>query len=88
MEGMVAPEGVMDAVAGEGEEIALPRTGRWSADGLTYAISLLGNPREAYPQTVAFYPRWGMEDVDLDAAKVVYPPLSQEGAAVFELRAQ
>ena len=85
MEGMVAPEGVLDAVPGEGGEIALPRRGRWSEDGLTYAIGLLGNPREEYPKTLAFYPRWGMEDVDWDAEKVVYPPLSQEGAVVFGL---
>ena len=88
MEGMVAPQGVMDTVAGEGEEIALPRRSRWSQDERAVFIELLGNPRQTYPQTAAFYPRWGMDDVDLDAEKVVYPPLSQEGAVIFDLRAR
>ena len=80
LEGMVAPEGVLDAVPGEGEEIALPRTGRWSEDGLTCAIHLLGNPRETYPEALAFYPRWGMEDYDWEGEM---PALSREGALIW-----
>lgn len=85
MEGLVVPEGKLDAVAGEGEEIASPRRGRWSEDGMTYFIELLGNPREAYPQTVLFCPRWGMESVDWDAPEVEPPLLSTGGALALNM---
>ena len=88
MEGLVVPEGKLDAVEGEGEEIAFPRGGRWSEDGTTYLIELHGNPRETYPETAAFCPRWGMESVDWDAPNVDLPALSEDGALVFELRAE
>lgn len=86
MEGLFMPEGELDTIGGEGKEIAMPRRGRWSEDGLTYAIGMLGNPREAYPQAVAWYPRWGMESVDWDAQTVVYPPLSEDRAVGFDVR--
>ena len=85
MEGLVVPEGKLDAVAGEGEEIASPRSGRWSEDGMTYLIELLGNPRETYPQAAQFCPRWGMESIDWDAAEVEFPPLSTAGALALNM---
>ena len=47
----------MTITAGEGEEIAYPTSATWSDDGLTATITLEGNPRESYPEKLAFYPR-------------------------------
>lgn len=83
MDGLGVPEGRMDAVAGEGEEIVMARTGRWSEDGLSCTIELSGNPREEYPDQMVYCPRWGMHDYDWEGD---LPPLSMEGAIEMELK--
>ena len=83
MDGLGVPEGRLDAVAGEGEEIVMPRTGKWSEDGLVYTIEMNGNPREQYPDTMVYCPRWGMHDYDWEGDM---PPLSMDGAVVMRLK--
>lgn len=81
LDGMIAPLGRLDIVEGEGEEIMLPRSLRWSEDRLTAWIEIEGNPRESYPEKVAYYPRWGMLDYDWEGEK---PSLSEENALIIE----
>ena len=78
LDGLIAPFGRLDIIEGEGEEIALPRSLRWSEDRSTAWIELEGNPREIYPEKAAYYPRWGMLD---DEEK---PSLSEDSALVIE----
>lgn len=83
MDGLGVPEGRLDAVAGEGEEILLAHTASWSEDGLTCVIQMDGNPRESFPETVVYCPRWGMHDYDWEGEM---PALSMDGAVVMEMR--
>lgn len=76
-EGLLAPKGRLDIHAGEGEEIAYPTSTLWQDDGLTCIISLEGNPRETYPNAMAFYPRKGASTFDGEGD---WPPLSEDGA--------
>ena len=81
-EGLLAPEGSLDIIAGEGEEIAYPTGTVWTEDGLTCTISLEGNPREAYLEKIAFYPRNGASTFDGEGE---WPPLSEDGAVKMKL---
>ena len=81
LDGLLAPFGRLDIVEGEGEEIALPRSLRWSEDKVTAWIEIEGNPRESYPEKVAYYPRWGMLDYDWEGEK---PSLSEENALIID----
>ena len=83
LEGLLAPEGMMTITAGEGEEIAYPTSATWSDDGLTATITLEGNPRESYPEKLAFYPRKGAGRFDGEGD---WPSLSEEGAVEMELK--
>lgn len=83
LDGLGVPEGRLDAVAGEGEEIVMARTGKWSEDGLVCTIEMNSNPREKYPDTMAYCPRWGMHDYDWEGDM---PPLSMDGAVVMKLK--
>ena len=83
LEGLLAPEGMMTITAGEGEERAYPTSATWSDDGLTATITLEGNPRENYPEKLAFYPRKGAGRFDGEGD---WPSLSEEGAVEMELK--
>lgn len=83
LEGLLASEGMMTITAGEGEEIAYPTSAAWSDDGLTATITLEGNPRESYPEKLAFYPRKGAGRFDGEGD---WPSLSEEGAVEMELK--
>lgn len=85
MDGLGVPEGRLDAVAGEGEEILLAHTARWSPDERTCVVSLDGNPRETFPECVVYCPRWGMADYDWDQPGEM-PPLSMDGAVVMNMK--
>lgn len=86
MDGLGVPEGRLDAVAGEGEEILLAHVANWSADGLTCVIEMDGNPWESFPETVVYCPRWGMYDYDWDNQEGDMPALSMDGAVVMAMR--
>ena len=73
----------MTITAGEGEEIAYPTSAAWSDDGLTATIALEGNPRESYPEKLAFYPRKGAGRFDGEGD---WPSLSEEGTVKMELK--
>ena len=82
MEGLLAPEGRLDIIAGEGEEIAYPTGAVWTEDGWVCTISLEGNPREAYPERIAFYPRKGASIFDREGE---WPSLNENGAIQMKL---
>lgn len=83
-EGLVVPEGRLDVVAGEGEEIAMGRGDvSRSEDALTYTMPLAGNPRKTFEGRLLYCPRWGMADYDWESDM---PPLSTEDALVFEMK--
>lgn len=83
-EGLVVPDGRFDAVAGEGEEIAMGQGGMSSSDdGLVCTMQLVGNPRETFDGRLLYCPRWGMMDDDWESPM---PPLSPEDALMFEMR--
>jgi len=83
LEGLGIPEGKMNAIAGEGEEMVMARSATWSEDGLTCTIELRGNPREDYPKTMVYCPRWGMHAYEGEGEM---PPLSMEGAVLMEMK--
>lgn len=78
MEGLGVDANHPDAVAGEGNELLLAHTARWSADDLTCIIDMDGNPRETYPDTLIYYPR-------PDAETRQNAPLSSEGAVTMPI---
>lgn len=81
MDGLGVPEGRMDTVAGEGEEILLPHTASWSEDGLMCVIQLDGNPRETYPDRMVYAPRWALDDEE----ETNEAPLLMDGAITMEI---
>lgn len=80
--GLLVPEGELDIEAGSGEEIAYGTLCEWATDRSSCVITLEGNPREDYPETVMMCPRWGVEEVEWDGLC----PLSTEGAIVMSLK--
>ena len=83
LEGLGIPEGKLNTIAGEGEEIVMARSAVWSADGLTCTLELRGNPREDYPKTMVYCPRLGMHAYEGEGD---IPPLSMDGAVLMELK--
>ena len=83
LEGLGVPEGKLNAIAGEGQEIVMPNTATWSEDGLTCTLELRGNPFEEYPETIFFCPRWGMYSYEGEGT---LPPLSMEGAVTMRMK--
>lgn len=83
LEGLGVSEGKLDAIAGEGEEMVMARSAEWSEDGLICTLELRGNPREDYPQTIVYCPRWGMHAYEGEGE---IPPLSMDGAVAMEMK--
>lgn len=83
LEGLGVPEGRLNAIAGEGEEMVMARSAAWSEDRLTCTLELRGNPREAYPETMVYCPRWGMHAYEGEGEP---PPLSMDGAVWMEMK--
>lgn len=83
LEGLGIPEGKLNAIAGEGEEMVMARSVAWSEDGLICTMELRGNPREVYPETMTYCPRWGMHAYEGEGEM---PPLSMEGAIRMEMK--
>lgn len=83
LEGLGVPEGKLNAIAGEGEEIVIARSAEWSEDGLTSMLELRGNPREDFPETMVYCPHWGMHAYEGEGEM---PPLSADGAVWMEMK--
>lgn len=81
--GLGVPEGKLDTVAGEGEEIVMARTAEWSENGLTCTIHLLGNPLAENVSVITYCPRWGMHAYEDDGEA---PALSMDGAITMTLK--
>ena len=83
LEGLGVPEGKLNAIAGEGEEIVIARSAEWSEDGLTSMLELRGNPREDFQETMVYCPHWGMHAYEGEGEM---PPLSADGAVWMEMK--
>ena len=83
LDGLGVPEGKLNAVAGEGEEIVMAKSVQWGEDGLTCTLELRGNPREDYPDGMIYCPRWGMHAYEGERE---IPPLSMDGAVIMEMK--
>lgn len=83
LDGLGIPKGKLDVIAGEGKEIVMARSAEWSEDGLICTLELRGNPREDYPQTIVYCPRWGMHAYEGEGEM---PPLSVDGAVLMEMK--
>lgn len=73
MDGLGVVQEQLVTIAGDGDEILIAHTTHWSEDNLTCRIELDGNPREEYPQTFVYCPRWNADDESPS-------PLTMDGA--------
>ena len=73
----------MGVAKGNGEELLLACSARWSEDGLACTLELRGNPQERYPETMLYCPRPGMEAWE---GGNDLPLLSTDGAIVMLMK--